>query len=166
AVVNSHETITGDFTRDSANYRFPTDALEQVITDVAGKEATDFVEASDIATGLLGDSIATNLFMLGYAWQKGLVPVGREAIEKAIELNGVAVDFNKQAFLWGRRAAHNLEAVARLLAPAEQGQAPRQETLDELVARRSAFLTDYQDSRYADRYRAIVQRATNAERIR
>lgn len=166
AVVNSHETITGDFTRNSPNYHFPATELEKVIEAVAGKDAVTFVEATSIATSLLGDSIATNLFMLGYAWQKGLVPVGREAIEKAIELNGVAVDFNKQAFLWGRRAAHNLEAVARLLAPAEQRQAPRQETLDELVARRSAFLTDYQDSRYADRYRAIVQRATNAERIR
>src|SRR5690554_6005300 len=162
AVVNSHETITGDFTRDSANYRFPTDALEQVITDVAGKEATDFVEASDIATGLLGDSIATNLFMLGYAWQKGLVPVGREAIEKAIELNGVAVNFNKQAFLWGRRAAHNLEAVSRLVTPATTRDLPRQQTLDELVERRAAFLKDYQDSAYADRYRSIVGRAARA----
>ena len=166
AVVNSHETITGDFTRDSANYRFPTDALEQVITDVAGKEATDFVEASDIATGLLGDSIATNLFMLGYAWQKGLVPVGREAIEKAIELNGVAVNFNKQAFLWGRRAAHNLEAVSRLVTPATTRDLPRQQTLDELVERRAAFLKDYQDSAYADRYRSIVGRAARAERVR
>jgi len=166
AVVNTHETIIGDFTRDSTSYRFPTEALEQVITEVAGKEATDFVEASEIATGLLGDSIATNLFMLGYAWQKGLVPVGQEAIEQAIELNGVAVDFNRQAFLWGRRAAHNPAAVRRLVTPASVSQEPREETLDELVERRAAFLRGYQDSAYADRYRAIVGRAAGAERIR
>jgi len=166
AIVNSHETITGDFTRNSPSYRFPTAALEKVVSDVAGPQAAEFVEATALATRLLGDSIATNLFMLGYAWQKGLVPVGRAAIEQAIELNGVAVDFNKQAFLWGRRAAHDLAAVEALAAPPAERPAAAPQSLDELVERRAAFLTDYQDAAYAGRYRALVQTARDAERAR
>ena len=68
----------------------------------------DFVDAGQIATALMGDSIATNMFMLGYAWQKGQVPLTEASIMKAIELNGVAVGFNKAAFTWGRTAAHDL----------------------------------------------------------
>ena len=75
------------------------------------------MDATRIATALMGDSIATNLFMLGYALQKGLVPVSSEAINKAIELNGAAVKMNQAAFLWGRRAAVDLAAIERLIAP-------------------------------------------------
>ncbi len=104
AVVNSHEIITGDFTRNP-DLVFPTGALERGIAEAAGPENTEFVDATRLATGLFGDSIASNLFMLGYAYQRGLVPLSAAAIERAIGLNGVAVEFNLGAFRWGRRAA-------------------------------------------------------------
>ena len=87
AVVNSHETITGDFTRNP-DLPFPSRELQRSIADAVGQGGAEFVDATGLATGLLGDSIATNLFMLGYAYQKGLVPVSAAAIERAIELNG------------------------------------------------------------------------------
>jgi indolepyruvate ferredoxin oxidoreductase len=131
---------------------------------MAGDNSTDFVDANRIATKLLGDSIASNLFMLGYAYQKGLVPLSAVAIERAVELNAVAVDFNKQAFLWGRRTAHDRDAVERIIAPkAEAVAKATPETLEEMVARRVAILTDYQDAAYADRYKALVDRVAAAE---
>jgi indolepyruvate ferredoxin oxidoreductase len=130
-----------------------------------GKSHADFVDATRLATALLGDAIATNPFMLGFAYQKGLVPVSAAAIERAIELNGVAVDANKKAFLWGRRAAHDPSRVEKAATPAEViaiGQ-HLSRTLDETIARRVEFLTDYQDAAYAARYRALVVRARQVE---
>ncbi|NQW09065.1 MAG: indolepyruvate ferredoxin oxidoreductase family protein [Alphaproteobacteria bacterium] len=165
AVVNTQETMTGRFTQD-ADMVFPADSMKAQLRAVAGDNATDFIDANRIATKLLGDSIASNLFMLGFAYQKGLVPLRAAAIEKAIEINGVAVDFNKQAFLWGRRTAHDRAAVDRLVEPkAEAGAAkPIAETLDEIVARRVAFLTEYQNAAYAARYKTLVDRVTEVER--
>jgi len=163
AVINSHETVTGDFTRNP-DFLFPGERLRERIAEATGADKADFLEATRIATALLGDSIATNLFMLGYAWQKGLVPVGKEALLKAIELNGVAVDSNSRAFRWGRRAAHNLAAVEQVALPqAEPESTHLSQSLEEIVARRSDFLTDYQDAAYAGRYRDLVERAKNAE---
>src|SRR5206468_3288331 len=85
--------------------------LAQKGVAAVGTGAAEFVAATRLATGLLGDAIATNLFMLGYAYQQGLVPVSAEAIDRAIELNGVAVEFNRRAFRWGRRAAVDLALV-------------------------------------------------------
>ena len=79
--------------------------MERSIAEATGPDGVEFLDATRLATGLLGDSIASNLFMLGYAYQRGLVPLSSEAIERAIELNAVAVDFNRNAFRWGRRAA-------------------------------------------------------------
>jgi len=113
----------------------------------------------------MGDSIATNPFMLGFAYQKGFLPVGAASLERAIELNGVAVEANKRAFLWGRRAAHDLVAVERFVdqsAP-ESVAPPIARTLDEIVAKRVAFLTNYQDAAYAERYRKLVERVRTAE---
>ncbi len=155
AIINSHQTVTGDFTRDS-DWSFPADALSDSITEAAGAKNVAFLDATGLATALMGDSIATNLFMLGNAWQRGLVPVSAEAIERAIELNGVAVEQNLQAFLWGRRAAHDLAAVERQAAPAE-GKAPEPaKTVEDIVERRIAYLTDYQDAAYARRYKDFV----------
>ena len=95
---------------------FQPNALRKLILDAAGRESTDFLDATRLATALIGDSIATNPFMLGYACQKGLLPVSLAALERAIELNAVAVEANLSAFLWGRRAAHDLVAVERYLA--------------------------------------------------
>jgi indolepyruvate ferredoxin oxidoreductase len=120
-----------------------------------GDEACHFINATDIATALLGDSIASNLFLLGYAWQRGLVPVSAEALERAIELNGVAIDFNKQAFLWGRRFADQPDRVMSLLRSAEPERFP--ETLDEVLDDREARLASYQDAAYATRYRRQIE---------
>jgi indolepyruvate ferredoxin oxidoreductase len=113
----------------------------------------------------MGDSIATNPFMLGYAWQKGLIPLSAEALLRAIELNGTAVESNRQAFLWGRRAAHDLAAVERAAAPAlvEPPSHRLSRTLDEVVAKRVEHLTQYQNRAYAERYRALVERVREAE---
>src|SRR5262249_49336194 len=122
---------------------------------------SDFVPATKLALALLGDSIATNMFMAGFAWQKGLVPLSREAVEQAIKLNGAAVDMNLRAFEWGRRAAHDLAAVERAARAPANDSGPK--TLEDLLARRAEFLTAYQNAAYATRYRALVERARRAE---
>ncbi len=164
-VVNSHETLTGDFAK-KPDMAFPGQAFMATLTEAAGQGGVDALDASKIATALLGDSIAVNLFMMGFAWQRGFIPIGREAIEKAIELNAVAVDFNKQAFLWGRRAAHDLPLVLRAAGLDQAATAPAPVTLDEMIAKRVAFLIDYQDAAYARRYEALVRRVAEAERAR
>jgi indolepyruvate ferredoxin oxidoreductase len=164
AVVNAHETITGAFTRNP-DFLFPSDDLRGLIVEATGAEASEFIDATQIATALLGDSIATNLFMLGVAYQKGLVPVSGAAIDRAIALNGVAVAFNREAFLWGRRAAHRRAEVEREAAPREPVAAETlSSSLDEAVSRRVAFLTQYQNAAYAARYVERVKRVEQAER--
>ncbi|WP_132538993.1 indolepyruvate ferredoxin oxidoreductase family protein [Plasticicumulans lactativorans] len=162
AVINAHESMTAAFLRNP-DLVFPAGSMEAAIVEATGRDHADFVDATGIATKLLGDSIAANLFMLGYAWQKGLVPLSGEAIERAIELNGAAIEANKAAFLWGRRAAVDLAAVARIANPGTVVELRRPVSLDELIARRVAFLTDYQDADYAARYRALVDKVRKAE---
>ncbi len=163
AIVNTHQTITGDFTRQP-DLAFPANTLKLSVEAAAGAEACDFVEATEIATALLGDSIATNMFMLGYAYQKGLIPIGHESLEKAIELNGAAVAMNTAAFRWGRRAAHDRAAVEKLLAPAENVVPFRiSRTVDEIVASRVKHLTGYQNAALAERYKALVEKVRTAE---
>ncbi|WP_276486882.1 indolepyruvate ferredoxin oxidoreductase family protein [Ectopseudomonas mendocina] len=161
AVVNSHEAATAEFTRNP-DAQVPGAAMRAAISEAVGEGKTRFVDATRLATRLLGDSIATNLFMLGYAYQKGLVPVSAEAINKAIELNGVAVELNQQAFLWGRRAAHDLVAVEKVAAP-KVVEAPHCSTLEEIVADRMQRLTAYQNAAYAERYRELVERVRKAD---
>ena len=166
-VLNTHEIITGDFTKNP-DYSFPGKRLQQRVSEAVGGQRIDTLEATGIATELMGDSIYTNPFMMGFAWQRGLIPISREAIEQAIELNGVAVEANKQAFLWGRRAAHDMKAVLAAAEPAEEhaamGSEHLSETLEEAISRRGEFLTDYQDAAYGERYRRLVERAREAER--
>ena len=178
-VVNTQETMTGDFTRN-ADLVFPAEALMRGIEDAAGARRVERVDATRIATAMTGDAIATNLFMLGYAWQKGRIPLSRAAIERAIEINGVAVEMNLSAFDWGRRTAADRNEVERRVAPgiAPARTAPgiassievapprERETLESVIERRAAFLADYQDAAYAGRYRAFVERVQAAERSR
>jgi indolepyruvate ferredoxin oxidoreductase len=166
AVINSQETVTGDFTRNP-DLVFPAARLKEMIGEAAGPGGADFIDASRMATALMGDSIATNLFMLGYAWQKGLLPIAGEALIAAIELNGVAVEANKRAFEWGRRAAHDPAAVAAVAQPAKVPASRHlSQSLEETVARRVEFLTAYQNAAYGERYRALVARIEAAERER
>ncbi|MBX6323370.1 MAG: indolepyruvate ferredoxin oxidoreductase family protein, partial [Rhodospirillaceae bacterium] len=100
-VLNTHEAMTGDFTRQP-DLSFPARRLRRIIEEAAGEGRVDAVEATRLATALIGDAIAVNLFLMGYAWQKGLIPLAAASIERAIELNGVAVEANRRAFAWGR----------------------------------------------------------------
>ncbi|MEN9314969.1 MAG: hypothetical protein RIS35_1362 [Pseudomonadota bacterium] len=163
-VANVASTPTADFTRD-ADWQFPRGSMEGAIVDAVGEGNAWFVDATRLATGLMGDSIASNMFMLGYAYQRGIVPVRAEAIERAIELNEVSVEQNRMAFLWGRRAAVDLRAVEEVAAPPKVVPVSRKlsESLDELVARRVDFLTDYQDDAWARRYLSLVDRTRAAE---
>jgi indolepyruvate ferredoxin oxidoreductase len=161
AVINSHEAATAEFTRNP-DAQVPGAAMREALSEAVGEGKTRFVDATRLATRLLGDSIATNLFMLGYAYQQGLVPVSAEALNKAIELNGVSVQLNQQAFLWGRRAAHDLAAVEKLAAP-KVVEAPHCSTLEEIVADRVQRLTAYQNAAYAERYRELVERVRKAD---
>ncbi len=164
-VVNCAETPTSEFTRNP-DWQFPLDKMQAAIAEAVGREGCAFLDATALATALLGDAIATNLFLLGFAWQKGWVPVSEASLDKAIVMNGAAVEMNRQAFLWGRRAAVDQGAVERLLTPAPVipiRPATASETLDARIARRAAFLTDYQDAAYARRYTDFVARVREAE---
>ena len=164
-VVDLARTPTADFTRNP-DWVFPLDRMKASLEAAAGAGAASFVDATRLATALTGDAIASNMFMLGYAYQKGLVPVSAKAIERAIELNGVAVQMNRSAFAWGRRAAVDLPAVESAAgAPRELVPVSRllSASLDEAIARRVDFLSDYQNDRWAQRYAALVERVRAAE---
>jgi indolepyruvate ferredoxin oxidoreductase len=157
AVVNSQVSPTSDFA-SKPDLDLSGAGLREAIAGAAGEQACHFVPATHLATALLGDAIFTNPFLMGYAYQRGRLPLSLPALERAIELNGRAVAANRRAFAWGRLAAHDLEAVERAARPAlrdSQALEPA-ETLEDRVARRVAFLTDYQNADYAERYRAFV----------
>ncbi|MCB1739592.1 MAG: 2-oxoacid:acceptor oxidoreductase family protein, partial [Gammaproteobacteria bacterium] len=162
-VANGHRVMTGLFTR-TPNLSFPSEEMHQRIEAACGSVAVDYVEATRIATALMGDSIATNLFMLGFAYQKGLVPLHARSIERAIELNGVAIDMNKQAFTWGRQAGADLARVQRALTPNVAVMPPRRpDSVDDVLAHRGRLLEAYQDAAYAERYRRRVEQVREAE---
>jgi indolepyruvate ferredoxin oxidoreductase len=163
AIVNTHEIYPGEFTQD-ADFTLPTRRIVQAITARLGADQSRFLEATRIATALMGDAIATNVFMLGVAFQAGAIPLSRTAIERAIEVNGVDVAMNQAAFAWGRRAALEPDAVAAIAERhTSRPAAPEKQSLDELVARRAKFLTAYQDEVYAQRYVDWVGRIREAE---
>ena len=165
AIVNTHVAPTADFATN-ADLDMSSAGMESRISAAVGEERADFVEATKLATALLGDAIGANLFLVGYALQKGLIPVGLPALERAIELNGRAIEMNKRALTWGRLAAHDPERVRELAASrVRDSQATRKaETLEDLIARRVRFLTDYQDEKYARRYAERVEQVVAAER--
>jgi indolepyruvate ferredoxin oxidoreductase len=167
ALVNASVTPTAEFV-SNPNWRLPGSDLQADVAEACGAGNAVFVPATELATGLMGDAIATNMFMLGYAYQRGWLPVGREALERAIELNAVAVEFNKQSFVWGRHAAVDLERVKRVAAPAQVIPIDQHlsRDLDELVERRVKDLTEYQDAAYAARYAALVARVRKTEHER
>ncbi|MBN8477946.1 MAG: indolepyruvate ferredoxin oxidoreductase family protein [Burkholderiales bacterium] len=164
ALVNTGLVMPADFTR-KPDLAFPLGSMEREIADAVGSDAAEFLDASTTATRLMGDSIATNLFMVGYAYQRGLLPLSETAILRAIELNGTAVDSNTLAFRWGRMAAHAPAAVAEAATP--RRSVPESQrlsaTLDETIERRVRFLTDYQDAAYAKAYADFVARVRSVE---
>jgi indolepyruvate ferredoxin oxidoreductase len=161
--LNGQGTPTAAFVKN-AEWANPSDACAGEIAKVVGEPNLASFNAEQLAAKVMGDSIYTNPILLGYAWQKGWVPLARESLLRAIELNEVAVENNKAAFEWGRRAAHDPAAVQALLAPSAQVIAFKQrETLDSLVARRIEFLTAYQNAGYAQSYRDFIERVRAAE---
>ena len=164
-IVNTAEFLPGDFTRN-ADFALPTERLKRAITSHAGREQSHFVDAGRLATALLGNSIGANMFMLGYAYQRGTLPLSAEAVEKAIEMNGEAVPMNIAAFRYGRRAAVDPKALEALIEP-KQGEdndsLKLSQSFDETVARRIEFLTAYQNTRYARRYHDWVEKVRAAE---
>jgi indolepyruvate ferredoxin oxidoreductase len=163
--LNAHSTPTAAFVKN-ANWQNPAQACLAEIAEAVGAAGLAAFDADAVATQLMGDSIYTNPMMLGYAWQKGWVPLSRASILRAVELNAVAVEQNKAAFEWGRRAAHEWAAVERVLAPPGAVQVvefKKRESLDELVARRAEFLTGYQNAAYAQVYRDFVLKVRQSE---
>ncbi|HYM01363.1 MAG TPA: indolepyruvate ferredoxin oxidoreductase family protein, partial [Stellaceae bacterium] len=165
AIVNSYLQPTAAFVINP-DIDFETLTMQRALKAAAGDAGADFIDGTGLATSLMGDSIAANLFMLGYAFQRGLVPLSLEAIERAIELNGVAVESNKRTFAWGRLAAQDRAKVEALVRSSMREEAPTQQSLAEIVERRTAFLTEYQDAAYAKRYRDLVALVESAEKSR
>lgn len=163
AVVNATLQPTMDFVLDR-NADLKPEAMKAAIA--ARTTASDFVDATTYAEALTGDAIGANLFLLGYAYQKGSVPLSAEAIEAAIELNGVGVAANKRSFALGRLAAHDPEAIAEAARPTVRPKKAPPRNVDELIERRVAFLTEYQNAAYAERYKAFVTDARKAERAK
>jgi indolepyruvate ferredoxin oxidoreductase len=138
--------------------------MEQEISDAVAPGDAEFLDATKLATGLMGDSIATNLFMVGFAYQRGLIPVSEAAILRAIELNGAAVESNKQSFRWGRVAAIDPKHVLAAAIPQDKPESQRlSTTLEEMIQRRAEFLTGYQDAAYAKRYTDFIAKVRTAE---
>ena len=175
-VLNTYEAMPGTFTT-RADLQFPAQQIVDAVKLALDGEAPDLIDATDLATKLMGDSIASNLFMLGYAWQKGWVPISLDALMRAIELNAAAVEMNKTAFNWGRLAVVDPTSVRDAALgkksdsvstiPSELDDARLSTTLDQRIERRVAFLTDYQNAAYAAKYRSLVDtiRATEQSKI-
>jgi indolepyruvate ferredoxin oxidoreductase len=164
-VINTAEVLPGEFTRDT-EFSLPFERLKRALLTAAGADRTSFIDATRLATGLLGQSIGANMFMLGYAYQLGALPLSAESIERALELNGEAVAMNVAAFRWGRRAAVDPSAVEAAIAPTpEAADAARKlsQSFDEVVSRRIDYLTAYQNAAYAARYKKLVDEAVAAE---
>ena len=162
AIVNSHAAATADFIHDE-DYQFPDQALRQMIKQEAKRGDTGFFDATDIAKNLLGDSIASNLFLLGVAYQKGFIPVSAAAIDEAIKLNGIAINLNQSAFLWGRRAAVNLDAVMSQMGEEELSINPLTE-LEQIIDWRYNYLVQYQNQAWAERYIELVDKVKAVDR--
>jgi len=176
-LLNSYEAMPGSFTM-KPDMQFPANGIIDAVKTALGGQMPEIVDATDLAVKLLGDSIGANLFMLGYAWQKGWVPLSQDALMRAVELNGAAVEMNKAAFNWGRMAAHDIAKVRSAAFPSPPTPLPGGEgssalddsrlstTLDERIARRVAFLTDYQSAAYAQKYKAFVDKVRAAEQAK
>ncbi len=162
--LNAYSTPTAAFVKHT-DWQNPADQCVAEIAHTVGAEGLGLFDANRVALQVLGDSIFVNPMILGYAWQKGWVPLGHEALMRAMELNAVAVAQNQAAFAWGRQCAHDWAAVQAALAPAQVVQFHKPVGVDEVIARRVAFLTDYQSAAYAQRYLGVVERVRAAEAV-
>jgi indolepyruvate ferredoxin oxidoreductase len=158
AVVNSHEIITGDFTRNT-EFSLPSDRL-QVALQARLRDRVDLFDASELAKVTLGDSIFSNMIVFGAAWQRGLIPLGLDAIRQAIDLNGAAVERNLRAFDIGRWAVLYPDEAGKLITP---NVVAKPKSLDEKIAYRADHLIAYQGKRLAKRYRKMLDAITDTQ---
>ena len=162
-VINTHVIPTADFILNR-DFNFQSRNVNHVLETELRKDSS-FYDFTKPAEALLGDSIATNIMMMGYAYQKGLLPLSAKAILQAIEVNGVSVKMNTQAFQLGRLAAADPVRLEAMMKGKDEVAAPKTMdamTLDEVIAHRSAFLTEYQNAALAERYRGLVKRVRDA----
>jgi indolepyruvate ferredoxin oxidoreductase len=162
--LNSHSTPTAAFVKDT-QWINPAESCAHEIATAVGLDGLSAFDADKLSEQLMGDTIYINPMILGYAWQKGWVPLSLEALQRAIELNEVAVANNLAAFEWGRHAAAHLDAVEALLSPSHVVQFKKRDRLDDLIAQRVEFLTAYQNETYAKRYEQFVLNVKNKEQV-
>ena len=164
--MNSHGTPTAAFV-SNPGWQFPGGNCETAVSATVGTDLLGSFDAEQVAVQMIGDSIYTNPLMLGFAWQKGRVPLSHAALMRAIELNGVQVDNNKSAFEWGRRCAHDLASVQALFKAENMTtkviEFVKKPALAEILARRVDFLTAYQNAAYAKTYQAFVEKVRTTE---
>jgi indolepyruvate ferredoxin oxidoreductase len=160
--LNSHSTPTAAFVKNT-QWQNPAERCSQDIAITVGNDGLSAIDADKLSSQLMGDTIYINPMILGYAWQKGWVPLSLEALRRAIELNEVAVANNLAAFEWGRHAAHQPAAVEALLSPTQVIAFKKRDRLEDIVSKRVAFLTDYQNSAYAQQYAQFVDFVQNKE---
>jgi indolepyruvate ferredoxin oxidoreductase len=160
--LNSHSTPTAVFVKNT-QWQNPAERCAQDIAITVGNDGLSAIDADKLSSQLMGDTIYINPMILGYAWQKGWVPLSLEALRRAIELNEVAVTNNLAAFEWGRHAAHQPAAVEALLSPTQVIAFKKRDRLEDIVSKRMAFLTDYQNSAYAQQYEQFVHFVQNKE---
>jgi indolepyruvate ferredoxin oxidoreductase len=160
--LNSHSTPTAAFVKNG-NWQNPAEQCVAEITQQVGAAGVSAFDADRMAKQLMGDTIYVNPMILGYAWQKGWVPLSRESLMRAIELNEVAVANNQLAFDWGCHAAAHPDKVMAVLQPAQVIAFKKRDSLEDVIAKRVAWLTDYQNAAYAQRYSAFIDRVRQAE---
>jgi indolepyruvate ferredoxin oxidoreductase len=167
--LNANSTPTASFIQNSKQWENPSDRCVAAIGQTLEGQGLGTLQANAMATTLMGDTIFVNPMVMGFAWQKGWLPVRKESIHRAMELNGVQVKANQLAFEWGRWAAHAPERVADLLQPAQRVQFQAPQSLQAMVDQRAAFLTAYQNQAYAQSYRdfvaGVAQRSDTLARV-
>jgi len=167
-ILNTNKAPTGEFTHNT-EWEIPQNKIVNNISNICGRDNLFVVGATKIATKLLGNSIATNMFILGYAYQKGLIPIHQEAIMRAIELNAIAVKMNQQAFTWGRRAVFNLEKIEEIIASGSNNNdiflhRKISKNIDEVIKRRVKSLNEYQNSSYANKYLKFINKVMKIDK--
>ncbi len=161
-VMNSHGAPTAAFVTNPS-WQFPSTNCDSAVRTAVGADSMTSFNAERVAVQMVGDSIYTNPLMLGFAWQKGLVPLSHAALMRAIELNNVQIDNNKTAFEWGRRCADNLAQVESMFKAAQVIEFVKKPSLADMLSKRVEFLTAYQNSAYAQTYQAFVEKVRVAE---
>ncbi|MBV1900839.1 MAG: indolepyruvate ferredoxin oxidoreductase family protein, partial [Kordiimonadaceae bacterium] len=163
SVINSHLTPIADFVRNK-DIDFKQAAVQKQLDDMTDDANRHRVPAQELAAALMGDSIATNVFVLGFAWQKGLIPLSLDALEQGIRLNKIAVETNLRTFFWGRMAAHDIDAIKRVLKGSFVDRPTIPKNMDEILENRTAYLTAYQDTALAEKYSKLVNQVRVAEK--